>query len=335
MNASTRIVCGDHRIKNLKGATLVDIVWVDKKDVFLDEEKNVTRSSGMKTKHITALTKHIGEVGFDPNISIISVEQVGSDFIVVDGSHRFSAIENIDDIVRIRVMVWQFDNDSVRDEFQTRMNVHPPVLPAELKAVSNTIKRLVERGDMEATVEEIRAKVNEMTKGMAIEAKHQIVAMAADDTNAIKQFLSLPNGSASKWLAKNCTPPRMDGFKFDPRRDCLGAVVKDGSEYRIVSRAIKNYLETGMKTEVVVALTSDEGCLKERRQKIVDTINEEFNNQMEFYGVDSVEEYPIEWAGCIPQDLINEDPNTLIEIDEDEIVQDANKPKKTPRTPKR
>ena len=72
---------------------------------------------------------------------------------------------------------------------------------------------------------------------------------------------------------------------------------------------------------------------------MIDTINEEFEQQMKFYGVDSVKEYPIEFVGCIPQNIGRgrdaEDPNTLIEINEDEIVQDAKPPKKTARRRRR
>ena len=334
------IMDGDHRLKGLVGANLVRIELVDKDDLNLDEETNVTRTSGMKTSHINALRTHIeNHGGFDETISMISVEQQGGDWFVVDGAHRTSAIQGIESITDINVAVWEFENDAARYEFQTRMNVHPPHLQAEKEAVANTIRRLHGEGSVESTEAAITSKVNAIAKGMSKESRMEIINKCVKDLDAVKHWLNLPSGAAGRWLAKNCNPPRVDGFREDHNRNCLGAVVKDGSEYRIASRAIANYNETGKKTQVVVALKSDGGNLKERRQAVVDTINEEFEQQMKFYGVDSVKEYPIEFVGCVPQNIGRgrdaEDPNTLIEINEDEIVQDAKPPKKPARRRRR
>jgi len=334
------IMDGEHRLKGLVGANFLRIELVDKDDLNLDEETNVTRTSGMKTAHINALRTHIeNHGGFDESISMISVEQQSGEYFVVDGAHRTSAIQGIDSISDINVAVWDFESDAARYEFQTRMNVHPPHLQAEKEAVANTIRRLHGEGSVAATEAAITSKVNAIAKGMSKESRIEIIGKCVKDLNAVKHWLNLPSGAAGRWLAKNCNPPRLDGFREDHNRNCFGSVVKDGSEYRIVSRAISHYNETGKKTQVVVALCKDGGNLKARRQEVVDKINVEFEQQMKFYGVDSIKEYPIEFVGCIPQNIGRgrdaEDPNTLIEIDEDEIVQDGKPPKKTARRRRR
>ena len=324
------------KIANIDGVTDHGQTPISTADINGDISRNMTRSKGMREDHVQSLVDYIRENGVDETIPVPVLEKipyedmnipenVGKKFYIVDGNHRITAFIRLG-MLTFDAHVVSFRDETAREDAQTAANNHPPQLDADISAVVDTLSKQIKRGDLVNEKSEIRKKVGILYRGKKKGLRDAIVAEVVKNNGSHEQWLNWSEKDSASFLMDNYG--RTTAFGWDAEREVYGAVMKQGSEYRIIARAISHFNEVGpnnMKynpTDVVIcAMETGDASIEEKRQQIIDTANELLDGILEAVGVSEwANGYPIRFVGALPQDLgstYNEDAETLIMIDAD------------------
>jgi len=326
----------NNRIANINGVNNTGTIRARIDEVNDDPSRNSTRSKGMDEYHIQSLVEYINENGIDVSIPKPVLEEIphsdrnlpenrGKKYYIVDGNHRFQAFDRIG-INEFEAELVTFDHETAREDAQQAANNHPPQLDADVSSVVETLSKQIKRGDLKNDKDSIRKKVGVLYRGKKKALRDQIVAEVVKRNGSHEQWLNWSEKACAEFLMDNYG--RTTSFGWDADREVYGAVMKQGSEYRIIARAISHFNEIGPNgarhnpTEVVIAvLETGDATVEEKRQQVIDTANQLLDNILEAVGVEDWQYgYPIRFVGALPQDLGSskgEDPDVLIEIDSD------------------
>jgi len=326
----------NNRIANINGVNNTGTIRARIDEVNDDPSRNSTRSKGMDEYHIQSLVEYINENGIDVSIPKPVLEEIphsdrnlpenrGKKYYIVDGNHRFQAFDRIG-INEFEAELVTFDHETAREDAQQAANNHPPQLDADVSSVVETLSKQIKRGDLKNDKDSIRKKVGVLYRGKKKALRDQIVAEIVKRNGSHEQWLNWSEKACAEFLMDNYG--RTTSFGWDADREVYGAVMKQGSEYRIIARAISHFNEVGPNgarhnpTEVVIAvLETGDATVEEKRQQVIDTANQLLDNILEAVGVEDWQYgYPIRFVGALPQDLGSskgEDPDVLIEIDSD------------------
>ena len=326
----------NNRIASINGVNNTGTIRARIDEVNDDPSRNSTRSKGMDHYHIQSLVEYINENGIDNTIPKPVLEEIphadrnlpenhGKKYYIVDGNHRFQAFDRIG-MSEFEADLVVFDHETAREDAQQAANNHPPQLDADVSSVVDTLSKQIKRGDLRNDKDSIKKKVGILYRGKKKALRDQIVAEVVKRNGSHEQWLNWTEKAASEFLMDNYG--RTTAFGWDADREVYGAVMKQGSEYRVIARAISHFNEVGPNgerhnpTEVVIAvLETGDASVEEKRQQVIDTANHLLDDILEAVGVEDWQNgYPIRFVGALPQDLgssNNEDADSLIEIDSD------------------
>jgi len=324
------------KIKDIPGVKDIGPETIDIKDINTDITRNKTRSKGMDEHHVESLVAHMRENGIDETLPEPILEKIpyedrnlpeniGKQWYIVNGNHTIEAMRRLL-MKKFNGHVVEFDNETAREDTQTIANNHPPALDADIPSVVNTLGMQISRGDLLNEKSKISEKVQFLYRGAKKKQRDQIVAEVMKNNGTHEQWLNWSKENCASFLMNNYS--RTTEFGWDTEREVYGAVMKQGSEYRIIARAISHFNEVGpnnMKynpTDVVIcAMEAGDASIEEKRQQTIDTANELLDGILEAVGASEwANGYPIRFVGALPQDLgstYNENPKELILIDSD------------------
>jgi hypothetical protein len=290
------------------------------KEIVYDFRQNKQRSAdgGEKAAHKAQLVNSFEEHGILEDRPKIVVEDRNGKTYLLDGYNRFAAMETWKGLgLALEVDVVICADQTAREDLQISANICLPQHEASQKSIVNTITEQIERGDLANNQASVKHKVNALCKGKPKTWKDQVVHSVMSGAGTVVNWQNWSDSQSTTWLtAKH---GRTTNFNYDPNRNCYGAVMKQESEYRTIMRACEKFAETGIPTEVVIAVLEKGNLnLHEKRESVIDTTNKWLDALMNVCGVKEFPNgYPLTFVGCLPQDFTVEHNECLIPIDPD------------------
>jgi len=289
-------------------------------EIIYDFTQNKQRSAdgGEKASHKAQLVNSFEEHGILEDRPKIVVEDRNGKTYLLDGYNRYAAMETWKGLsLALEVDVVKCADQTAREDLQIAANICLPQHEASQKSIVNTITEQIERGDLANNQASVKRKVNELCKGKDKTWKVQVITAVMTGAGTVTDWQNWTDSQATTWLEAKHN--RTTNFNYDAKRKCYGAVMKQESEYRTIMRASEKFAETGIPTEVTIAvLEKGNLSLHAKRQSVIDTTNKWLEALLNVCGVEEFPNgYPLTFVGCLPQDFTTENDEYLIPIDPD------------------
>ena len=290
------------------------------KDIIYDFRQNKQRSAdgGEKAAHKSDLVNSFEEYGILEDRPKMVVEDRNGKTHLLDGYNRYAALDTWKGgDLALEVDVVKCADQTSREDLQMSTNLPLPQHEASQKSIVNILTAQIERGDLANNQASVKHKVNQICKSKKPVWKQQVIDQVMNGAGTVTDWQNWSDRQAKTWLAAKCN--RTTSFNYDANRKSYGAVMKQESEYRTVANACEKFAETGIPTQVVIAvLEKGKASLAVKRQNVIDTANKWLDAMLAVCGVEEFPNgYPLTFAGCLPQDFTVENDEFLIPIDPD------------------
>ena len=305
---------------HVSGVKFIEVRKMQLSSIVYDPRQNKQRSAdaGERAAHKADLVNSFEAYGILPDRPRIVVEDRKGKTHLLDGYNRYAAMQTWKGLgLVVDVDVVTCADQCAREDLQMVTNLTLPQHEASQKSIINTITKQIERGDLANNQASVKHKVNSLCKIKKPSWKNQVVTQVMSGAGTVTDWQNWSDKQASDWLAAKHN--RTTTFNYDAKRKCYGAVMKQESEYRTIARACEKFAETGIPTEVSIAvLEKGKASLADKRQSVLNTANKWLDAMLAVCGVEDFPNgYPLTFVGCLPQDFTVEHNECLIPIDPD------------------